>query len=124
MKTYPWYKKINPLWWFGNANDSVDSLEKDGRPSHPNFYPNKPLWYRKLMWGIRNPLNNLFFFVIGLEDRKEIVNYGSQWPKAGQKWNINLPFFSYRGKKWEMYLGWRNGTSLGAAFRRTNSKSM
>lgn len=119
---YPWYKKINPVWWFGNAEDPVNGTKADGTPKHTNFHPNKPLWIRKLLWGIRNPLNNLFFFVIGLEDQPEIVNSGKMWPKDGQKWNIILPFICYRGKKWELYLGWRNGTKLGAAFRKANSK--
>ena len=124
MKTYPWYKKINPIWWFGNANDPVDSIGDDGKPNHPTFYPTKPLWIRKLMWGIRNPLHNFFFFVIGLEDRPDIVNYNDMWPTTGQKWNINLPFVSYRGKKKEWYIGWRRGKKLGAAFRSSNASGM
>ena len=119
MKPYPWYKKINPLWWFGNADDPIN-----GPKDHPNFHPTDPTWIRKVLWGIRNPLHNLFFFVIGLEDQKEKVNCGSQWPKNGQKWNINLPFICYKGSKWEWYLGWRNGTKVGAALRRSNSKTM
>ena len=118
MNKIPWYKKINPLFWFGNYNDPI---LKD---NHPNFHPTKPLWIRKLLWGLRNPLHNFFFFVIGLEDPKVIVTYGSQWPKPGQKWNIILPFFSYKGKSWEIYLGWRNGTCLGAALRHKNAKGM
>ncbi len=118
---YPWYKKINPLWWFGNANDPVDGLNPDGTPTHPDFHPHQPLWIRKLLWGLRNPLHNLFFFVIGLADHPELVNYGSQWPRPRQHWNINLPFLCFRGTKWEFYLGWRNGTSLGFALRHANS---
>ena len=115
---YPWYKKINPLWWFCNSNDSITS------DNHPLFHPTKPLWIRKILWGIRNPLHNLFFFVIGLSDQPDVVNYSGQWPKEGQKWNIILPFISYKGKKWEYYFGWRKGICLGAAFRRVNSKPM
>jgi hypothetical protein len=121
---YPWYKKINPLWWFGNANDPVNGVNPDGTPKHPNFHPTKPTWIRKVLWGIRNPLHNLFFFVIGLNDRPDIVNCGNMWPKEGQKWNIILPFICYKGKKREWYLGWRNGKTLGAAFRRANAKGM
>ena len=121
---YPWYKKINPIWWFGNANDPIDGVKADGTPTHPTFHPTKSLWIRKLLWGIRNPLHNLFFFVIGLEDQKEIVSMSTLWPIAGQKWNIHLPCITYKGSKWEWYLGWRNGTRLGAAFRKVNSKTM
>lgn len=120
----PWYKKINPFWWFGNYNDPVDRMNLDGTPAHPDFFPNKPLWFRKIAWGCRNPLHNLQFFVLGFEDRPNIVNPGTIWPKEGQKWNIVLPFISYRGKKREFYIGWRNGKTLGAAFRKAKTKAM
>ena len=119
---YPWYKKINPIFWFGNANDAIDSLETDGRPSHPDFHPTKPLWIRKILWALRNPLHNFFFFVIGFEDQPEIVNPGSQWPKEGQKWNIVMPYICYKGTKKSFYLGWRNGTKFGGSFRNTNAQ--
>lgn len=115
----PWYKKINPIFWFGNYDDPISGPE-----SHPYFHPDKALWHRRLLWAIRNPLHNLFFFVIGFEDRKDIVNFNDQWPKEGQKFNIILPFISYRGKKREWYLGWRRGLRFGAAFRKSNSKPM
>lgn len=119
MTPYPWYKKINPLWWTGNADDPINGPE-----DHPKFHPTKPLWQRKFLWAVRNPLHNFFFFVIGLEDQPWVVNYDSQWPIAGQKWNINLPFISYRGKSREFYLGWRRGLRFGAAFRKSNAKPM
>ena len=121
---YPLYKKINPLWWFGNANDPVDGIGDDGKPNHATFYLANPLWIRQLMWGLRNPLHNFFFFVIGLEDRPDVVNCGSMWPKEGQKWNIILPFIARRGTKKEWYIGWRNGKTFGAAFRNSKSKPM
>ncbi len=123
---YPisWWKKINPLWWFGNYDDPVDKLHDDGTPRHETFYPNKPLWIRKILWGIRNPLNNFTFYVIGLEDRKDLVNIGNLDPKEGQKWNIILPFLCYKGKKKEFYIGWRDGLKFGIAFRSINSKGM
>ncbi len=125
MTPYPWSLKLNPLWWFGNADDPVDGLDDDGQtPRHAGFYPDKPLWFRKLMWGLRNPLHNFHSFVIGLEDRPELVNYAGQWPKPGQKWNLHLPFICYQGTSWEWYAGWRNGRNLGFAFRRANSKTM
>ena len=120
----PWYKKINPLWWFNNYNDPVDALNPDGTPKHSKFHPEKSLWKRKILWGIRNPLHNFLFFVIGLHDHQEIVNCGNMWPKEGQKWNIVLPYIGYRGKKKEFYFGWRSGIRLGAAFRSANAKGM
>jgi hypothetical protein len=124
MTPYPWYKKINPFWWFGNYNDPVNGLDADGTPKHGSFHSSKPLWIRKILWGIRNPLSNFMKFVIGFQDRPEIVNMGKQWPADGQKWNITMPFISYRGKKYEFYLGWRKGLTVGAAFRGANSKPM
>jgi hypothetical protein len=121
---YPisWRRKINPFWWIGNFNDPVNGVDPNGKPKHTDFHPKKPLWVRKFLWACRNPLHNFFFFVIGFEDRKGIVNLGNQWPGAGQKWNIILPFISYRGTKWEFYIGWREGVRVGAAFRRANSR--
>jgi len=115
---YPWYKKINPFWWFGNANDPITP------DTHPKFHPTKPLWIRKILWGIRNPLHNFFFFVVGFNDQPDIVNPGSLKPKDGQKWNIVLPFIYYKGKKKIFYLGWRRGINLGAAFRNIDSEGM
>ena len=120
----PWYKKINPLWWFGNYNDPVDKINSDGNPKHEKFHPTKPLWIRKILWALRNPLHNLFFFVIGFEDRQGVVNPGRIWAKEGQKWNIVMPFISYHGTKWEFYLGWRSGIRLGAAVRKSDSTPM
>ena len=122
MTTFPWYKKINPLWWVGNALDPVDKLNPDGTPKHPTIGAGKPLWIRKILWAIRNPLSNFMKYVIGFEDRPEIVNPGKMWPIDGQKWNIVMPFIAYRGKKYEWYIGWRAGRSFGAAFRGSNSK--
>jgi hypothetical protein len=116
-------KKMNPIWWIGNENDPVDGLKEDGTEKHRDFYPKFPLWARKVMWGIRNPMHNFMFFVVGLADRPEIVNFGSVWAKEGQKLNIILPFISYRGDEWECYVGWRSGLKFGCAFRRSNSKS-
>jgi hypothetical protein len=117
--TYPWYKKINPIWWIGNSNDPINGPE-----DHPQFHPTKPTWIRKILWGIRNPLHNFFFFVIGFEDQPEIVNPGNQWAKEGQKWNIVMPYIYYKGKKKEFYFGWRCGLRFGAAFRNIGSKAM
>lgn len=123
---YPlsWKKKINPLWWFGNYNDPVDRVNQDGSPAHGTFYPDKPHWFRAMMWGLRNPLHNFMFFVIGLSDRKHLINDGQIWPAKGQKWNIRLPFISYRGKKWEWYIGWRNGSTFGVNFTKANTKAI
>lgn len=124
--TYPisWKKKINPLWWFGNYNDPVDRVNQDGTEVRPTFYPGKPHWFRAMMWGLRNPLHNFCFFVIGLEDRTYLINDGQIWPKKDRKWNVRLPFISYRGKKWEFYFGWRKGQTFGINFTKSNTPAI
>src|SRR5439155_22746449 len=50
------WQKLNPLWWFGNADDPVP----------PKWYrPGKRM--RKLTWSLRNPGHNFTFYVIGFE---------------------------------------------------------
>jgi len=120
----PWYKKINPIWWLGNYIDPVDSVNSKGEPNHPTFYPNKPLWIRNILWAIRNPLNNFCFYVIGLADNPELVNFNNIDPQTGRSVNIILPFFCYKGKSKEFYIGWRNGTKFGIALRSVNAKAM
>src|SRR5438445_10432211 len=51
-------QKINPIWWFGNADEPV-----------------APSWYqpgkhnRNLAWHMRNPLHNFDAYVIGVSDK-------------------------------------------------------
>jgi len=57
-----------------------------------------------------------FWYVIGFKNRN--LDYTQIW-NTKQKWNLILPFFSYRGKRWEFYIGWRPDTrALGIALRR------
>ena len=123
---YPisWKKKINPIWWMGNYNDPINRTNPDGTLAHADYLPGKPKWLRAFLWAFRNPFHNFCFFVIGLEDRKYLVNDGNIWPAEGQKWNIRLPFFSYRGKKWEFYAGWRKGWTFGLNFTKANTKAL
>ena len=101
------------LWKiFGNDED----------PKPPNwFMPNKPQWLRTVMWYIRNPLHNFSHYWIGTG------NYPSVWEvwRTSRSFNLILPFFSYRGKKFEFYIGWRpkgDGSQIfGIAFRKVKS---
>jgi hypothetical protein len=53
------WKKMNPVWWFMNtAEQTVDEA--------PWYLPALPYWQRWLYWGIRNPLQNLRAFVLGV----------------------------------------------------------
>src|SRR5437588_1171288 len=51
-------QKINPVWWFGNADEPV-----------------APAWYRpgkhnrNLAWHLRNPFHNFDGYVIGVSDK-------------------------------------------------------
>src|SRR5579872_7587799 len=50
--------KLNPVWWFGNADES----------KAPNWYrPHDS--HRDLSWRLRNPFHNFDFYVIGCADK-------------------------------------------------------
>ena len=52
------WRKMNPVWWFGNTDEPV-----------------APDWYRSgkrgrnFMWHLRNPCHNFDFYVIGVADK-------------------------------------------------------
>jgi hypothetical protein len=107
-----WYDKINPVWWWGNADDPVP----------PDWYePDNP--HRQRDWFFRNPLTNFSFFVIGVAD-KNFVRYG-RYPKlVGNPhggWNVAiirrrillLPFVDYKNSRMEFYFGWRERGNFG-----------
>ena len=96
--------KLNPL---GNYDD----------PEPPDwFMPNRNKWVRRLRWWIRNPLHNFCWHWIGFKDRN--LDYTQIW-NTKQKWNLVLPFFSYRGSRIEFYIGWRPDSKMfGIALRR------
>ena len=87
----------NKLLWaiFGNDED----------PEPPAwFMPNRNENLREFMWFfVRNPFHNFDTRVAGT------FKYPSEWRvwHSKRSWNLILPFFSYRGKKWEGYIGWR-----------------
>lgn len=99
----PWYKKINPIWWFGN----------DEAPATATFT------YKYL----RNIAQNFRWYVIGVVDRPHSIK-GPQpamknlWTDApptpghasGWKWAIVagfLPYVSYSKGSFAFYLGWQ-----------------
>ena len=58
----PLRQKMNPIWWFMNsAEQTVDEA--------PWYRPAWPYWRRWLYWNLRNPLQNLRAFVLGVSDR-------------------------------------------------------
>jgi hypothetical protein len=63
----------NPLWWFGN-DDEQTVQEADW------YLPSRPEWYRELMWGLRNPLQNFRAYVLGVQDRNYRVEVNCGHP--------------------------------------------
>ncbi|MDD5140364.1 MAG: hypothetical protein PHY43_08930 [Verrucomicrobiales bacterium] len=106
------YNKINPIWWFGNADE----------PRAPDWYrPNSS--FRNVAWYFRNPLANFSNYVIGIGD-KESVRSGRYPKQIGNPcggWNfavshrhiLYLPFIDYKRGRFEFYFGWREHGNFG-----------
>jgi len=103
-----WNSKKNP---FGNYDD----------PIPPDWCFQKYGKFAYIYWAIRNPLHNFCRYWIGTG------NYPSEWRvwHSKRKWNLILPFFSYRGKRFEFYIGARpkdDGSQIwGITLRRAKS---
>ncbi len=120
----PLYKKINPLWWFGN----------DEEPDPPDWYkPGQLKFWRYISWYMRNPLMNFGRYVIGVYDCPHWVSgptpvMENLWsdlhpPQFGWKWSVIwlagiplLPYVSYAGKYITFYLGWQPSGFFGLKF--------
>ena len=121
------WKKLNPIWWLGN----IDSPE----PRNPEWLGSWPRWARILVYRLRNPGHNFFYYVIGIADREPIATprqgfdkptvladsgwYSHRVRPRGGGWG--RPFISYRGRRIEGYIGWRERGNFGIAFRPSNS---
>ena len=106
------WKKVNLVWWFGNADDPVPPLSY-----------RKGKCCRKFMWYVRNPFHNFDHYVIGIGD-KHFTRVGrfpdrQANPNGGWNWtvcryrNLRLPFVDYQRGGFEFYCGWRNGGNFG-----------
>jgi hypothetical protein len=106
------YDKLNPVWWFGNADE----------PVAPTWYlPDDP--HRETKWNFRNPFHNFNFYVIGVAD-KTFYRSG-RYPKRNSNpnggWNfavtrrraVLLPFASYDRSWCIFYFGWRERGNFG-----------
>ena len=60
-----WSKKLNLLWWFGNDSEQT-VYQADW------YHPGWPQWRRKLMWNLRNPIQNFRGYV--MESRTVITS--------------------------------------------------
>ena len=106
-----WNSRFNP---FGNYDDPIPS-EK---------YLKKYGWFAYFYhYFIRNPLHNFCYYWIGTG------NYPSEWKvwHSKRKWNLILPFFSFRCKWFEFYIGARpkgDGSQIwGFCFRRSKKSA-
>lgn len=107
------YDKINPVWWFQNADD----------PMPPEWYlPDDK--HRAAKWRMRNPFHNFNFYVIGIADKKFVrsgyhpeqnSNPNGGWDFAvSRRVAILLPFVSYERSWLTFYFGWREHGAFGA----------
>ena len=113
---YKWCK-LNPFWWIGNVVDPVIGH------THDEFWTGKPLWFRKIMWGIRNPLQNFNNFVVGFRDKQDMVSQGTLWPLDGHKVKMQPPLLSYRGRFIEFHFGWNPGGKFSMAIRKSGARA-
>lgn len=110
--TFTFTEKLNPGFWFGNADD----------PDPPESYkPADPNRRRKWYW--RNSCHNFTFYVMGISD-KEFVRSGRVPhkvfnPEGGWNWAVckykcvRLPFISYQRGDFKFYIGWRERGNFG-----------
>jgi hypothetical protein len=92
---------------FGNADDGIAPAD---------YLPGKPYWWRAVCWWFRNPLHNLFFYVLGVADKPttaygrdpttSFMTRGWNWAVVNYRW-LWLPFLSFRGGPIRCYIGWR-----------------
>ena len=117
------WQKLNPLWWFGNADE----------PTPPAWYrPGQ--WGRTFLWHLRNPCHNWDCYVIGLSDKgftrtgrfpEETFN-----PYGGWNWGVchyywfRFPYLSYNRGHVRAYCGWRPGGAFGLELRRSSEKTV
>ena len=124
----PFYKKLNPIWWLGNADDGLcGERDPNMRWWRARECPNGCTLLCKLKWFIRNPLHNFMFYVIGFADRG-VSHSDKFWPQNGRKTiflirKVNglpiwLPWFAFKTKSWKGYIGWRDRGHFGIACRR------
>jgi hypothetical protein len=103
---------MNPVWWFGNADDPVPP---------PDYRKGKCC--RKFMWYMRNPFHNFNHYIIGIGDKPftrvgrfpdKVANPNGGWNWAVCKYKyLRLPFVDYQRGRFEFYCGWRNGGNFG-----------
>ena len=118
------WEKMNPIWWFANADDPVPP---------ESYRVGKSC--RQLTWRLRNPCHNFTFYVMGIADKPHtrVGRYPAKVASPDGGWNwavcrykrLRLPFVDYKRGRFELYCGWRNGGNFGMKlnFRQGKKKS-
>lgn len=127
--------KLTVITWalLGNEDDGIFGEEETSGEDWLSEWRNVPLGIKRfLAWQIRNPLHNLFFYVIGSTHRKEhtkkeILTLGKRYSDSVLPATFAIllhddkPFISSRfkvfGREIQFYLGWRERGNFGFAFR-------
>ncbi|HEY2081311.1 MAG TPA: hypothetical protein VGI88_00895, partial [Verrucomicrobiae bacterium] len=88
-------ERLNPLWWFGNADEPV---------APPWYRPNGKM--RTFLWHLRNPIHNFSHYVVGINDKESVrsghyprslSNPNGGWAFAVSKYkHIRLPCVDYK----------------------------
>jgi len=116
--------KINPFWWCKNTDDPVEGVDW--------YLPDKPLWFRRIRWFIRNPFPNFRRYVIGFWDKQNVWGperwknnppgwngSDTMWPLPEEKFCFYFPFVSYTIFGFKGYVGWKpNGEFGGPSLRK------
>jgi len=101
-------QKMNPIWWFKNADEPI-----------------APAWYRpgqrgrNFRYHLRNPGHNLGYYVLGIADKPftRVGRFPGNMASPVGRWNwavcrykrLRLPFVDYHRGRFECYAGWRTG---------------
>ncbi len=115
----PWYKKLNPFWWFGNDEQSAQG---------------NTLYYKY----IRNPLQNFRWYVVGVVDRPHyvtgrapaIANERGDLKPPQPGWCISviwlgqlpvLPYVSFSSRRLTFQIGWQPSGGFSLKLNFSNS---
>lgn len=115
---FTWRQKVNPVFWFENADDPVP----------PNWYrPGKSL--RAFTWAWRNPCHNFTWYVMGIGEKTftRVGRYPGTIsnPNGGWNWAVSrygywrFPSVVYDRHRFHFYFGWRRGGNFGMKFNFT-----
>jgi hypothetical protein len=120
-------QKMNPVWWFMNSSEQTVN-------EAPWYRPAWPYWRRWLYWSLRNPLQNLRAFVVGVSDKNYNIigrapvmcvqrndllpsETGFQWCVLhGGDLRMRRFFVSYSGKRVVWYFGHQPTGFFGCKF--------